>query len=315
MKEKDVGYYIFVVSDQEWQGNPTKAIDIFTSLISKNLWGFGERTPNRKNIKENDQIVFYQAGSEGQKFLGTAIYVKQTTSKDGDNSLIDNPYVVILKDPDVWKESKDLHPLIQNLDFIVNKEKWGVYFQGGVKSISKRDYEVIVSGGREVKKSEDSDVEDQTEFVLEKYLQEFIFTNWNKLNFKESLELYDDGQGNSAEQYPTSVGYIDILAKDKDNGEFVVIELKKGKESDKVIGQIQRYMGWIKKNLAKKGEEVRGIIIANSYDEKLIYALSVTKNIKLKYYNLKFSLEDGFKEGDELETKAKKGEIRLERKR
>jgi RecB family endonuclease NucS len=33
------------------------------------------------------------------------------------------------------------------------------------------------------------------------------------------------------------------------NGDFVVVETKKGKESDKVVGQIQRYMGWVKRNL------------------------------------------------------------------
>jgi len=74
-----------------------------------------------------------------------------------------------------------------------------------------------------------------------------------------------------------------------------VIETKKGKESDKVVGQIQRYMGWIKRNLAKNGESVRGIIVVNEFDGKakwLDYAVSVNDNIQLKYYEVKFVVRD-----------------------
>jgi len=89
-------------------------------------------------------------------------------------------------------------------------------------------------------------------------------------------------------EYDTkSAGRIDLLCIDR-NGDFVVVETKKGKESDKVVGQIQRYMGWITRNLAKNGENVRGIIIVNEFDEWLDYAVSVNDNIQLKYYEVKF---------------------------
>jgi hypothetical protein len=59
-------------------------------------------------------------------------------------------------------------------------------------------------------------------------------------------------------EYDTrSVGRIDLLCSDR-NRDLVVVETKKGKESDKVVGQIQRYMSWINRNLAKNGENVRG---------------------------------------------------------
>jgi RecB family endonuclease NucS len=76
------------------------------------------------------------------------------------------------------------------------------------------------------------------------------------------------------------------------NRDFVVIETKKGKESDKVVGQIQRYMGWINRNLAKNGKSVRGIIIVNEFDEWLDYAVSVNDNVQLKYYEVKFVVRD-----------------------
>jgi RecB family endonuclease NucS len=89
---------------------------------------------------------------------------------------------------------------------------------------------------------------------------------------EEGLELME-------KEYDTkNVGRIDLLCTDK-NRDFVVIETKKGKESDKVVGQIQRYMGWINRNLAKNGENVRGLIIVNEFDEWLDYAVSVNDNI------------------------------------
>ena len=51
-------------------------------------------------------------------------------------------------------------------------------------------------------------------------------------------------------------------------------------------------MGWITRNLAKNGEDVRGIIIVNEFDEWLDYAVSVNDNILLKYYEVKFEVGD-----------------------
>nr|QNO49179.1 endonuclease NucS [Methanosarcinales archaeon ANME-2c ERB4] len=104
--------------------------------------------------------------------------------------------------------------------------------------------------------------------------------------------LIEDGLELKGKEYDTrNAGRIDILCIDG-NGDFVVVETKKGKESDKVVGQIQRYMGWVKRNLAKKGKNVRGIIIVNEFDEWLDYAVSVNENIRLLYYEVKFAVRD-----------------------
>ena len=104
--------------------------------------------------------------------------------------------------------------------------------------------------------------------------------------------LIEEGLKLKGKEYDTrNVGRIDILCIDR-NGDFVVVETKKGKESDKVVGQIQRYMGWVKRNLAKEGENVRGIIIVNEFDEWLDYAVSVNENIRLLYYEVKFAVRD-----------------------
>ena len=124
---------------------------------------------------------------------------------------------------------------------------------------------------------------------MEKYLEEFIEANFNKIDFGAKLELYQDEES-SGRQYPTTVGNIDLLAIDKTNKEFVVMELKKGKGSDMVIGQILRYMGWVKENLVQHGESVRGIVIASERDERIQYALEMIPNVSLFLYRVSFEL-------------------------
>lgn len=72
-------------------------------------------------------------------------------------------------------------------------------------------------------------------------------------------------------QYPTEIGRIDLLAKNIKTGEYVVIELKRDRVADKVIGQCLRYMGWVHLNLSKN-KTVKGIIVANKIEPELEYA-------------------------------------------
>jgi len=137
----------------------------------------------------------------------------------------------------------------------------------------------------------DEMIENQNEFVLEKYLEEFIVTNFNAI-FKGKLKIYEDTEGNDGQQYSTDVGSIDILAVEKASNSFVVIELKKGRPSDQVVGQILRYMGWVKLNLCTDGQTVKGLIICRDPDPKLSYALAMTNNIDVQYYSVSFALRN-----------------------
>lgn len=127
---------------------------------------------------------------------------------------------------------------------------------------------------------------------LESMLEDFIVNNLSSL--ESNLKLFQDSDGIEGQQYDTEVGIIDLLCVD-DSNNFVVIEIKKGRESDRVVGQISRYIGWVKKNLALNGERVRGIIIVHkptsSYvkDEKLYYAVLSNPNIELRYYEIKLN--------------------------
>lgn len=112
-------------------------------------------------------------------------------------------------------------------------------------------------------------VQDQAEFVLEKYLEDFIVSNFEAI-FKKKLVLYSDPAGNPVgQQFETDVGPIDILAEDTSSNALVVFEFKKGRAADKVVGQILRYMGWAKENLCKPGQEVHGIIVCKGWNRSI----------------------------------------------
>ena len=105
------------------------------------------------------------------------------------------------------------------------------------------------------------DVEDAAEFAMEKHLEEFLIKNWSYTPLGKHYRIYEEGGEMIGQQYPSDTGPIDILAKSKDGKTWLVIELKKGRTSDVVVGQIQRYMGYVKEELAEPGQQVKGVII------------------------------------------------------
>ena len=116
---------------------------------------------------------------------------------------------------------------------------------------------------------------------MERDLEDFLINNLNLI--EEGLELYIDERGISGRQYQTDVGIIDLLCKNREA--FVVVELKKGRASDTVVGQISRYIGWVRENLSE-GHDVRGLIIVHDFNPKLKYAVLAHENLKLRYYEI-----------------------------
>ena len=134
------------------------------------------------------------------------------------------------------------------------------------------------------------DVEDATEFAMEKHLEEFLIKNWEHTPLSKHYKIYEESGEMIGQQYPSDTGPIDILAKSKDGKTWLVIELKKGRTSDAVVGQIQRYMGFVKDELAEPNQEVKGAIIGLEADSRLKRALSVTTNIEFYAYHIDFKL-------------------------
>jgi restriction system protein len=128
-------------------------------------------------------------------------------------------------------------------------------------------------------------LEENASFLLEKYLEEFLVGNWSKTPLGAHYNFIDN-------QVDTEiVGRIDILAESKDKTTLAVIELKLGRASDTVVGQVQRYMGWVHEHYAEPGQAVKGIIIGSEDDARIRYALKVAPNIEFMRYIIDFQLE------------------------
>jgi len=148
-----------------------------------------------------------------------------------------------------------------------------------------------------VKKEEDTETKMpviEHGFRLERHLQDFLIDNWERTELGQEWEIYrETGDEEAGFEYPTDAGRMDILARHKSRPEWLVLELKKDQSTDRVIGQILRYMGWVKKNLASPREEAKGLIISSDVDKNLQYALAVFPPgyIRVMCYRVQLFLE------------------------
>ncbi len=135
--------------------------------------------------------------------------------------------------------------------------------------------------------TEEEDTQDTGEFAYERDLRDFLARNLHLI--ESGLTLYSD-EGMSGVEFPAGGRFIDLLATDS-AGNFVVIELKVSKGYDRVVGQLLRYVNWIRQNLAESTQTVRGIIIAKRISEDLRLACSTLPDVSLLEYELSVSLK------------------------
>jgi len=137
----------------------------------------------------------------------------------------------------------------------------------------------------------EEDEESETCFALEYQLRDFIAQNISSIPFDGNrLRLYVDPTGRDGIEYPTDTGNIDILAIDEKSNSFVVFELKRARSPDRALGQLARYMGWVKETIGKD-KEVRGVIVSKTISNNLKYAALVVPNVTLFEYEVKFNLK------------------------
>jgi len=125
---------------------------------------------------------------------------------------------------------------------------------------------------------------------MEKHLEHFLVTNWDYPELGRDYDIYHDEGESVGQQYDTDTGAIDILAISKDQKTLLVIELKKGRASDAVVGQILRYMGYVQEILAEDDQAVKGIIIALDDNNRLQRALAMVPNVEFYRYQVSFRL-------------------------
>lgn len=286
-----MNHWIFIVTSID-QGHTSR--EIYRLRMEDRFWGLGERTPNRRNLKKGDRVVFY-IGLPEKVFGGTAqlasdsfqLTPEQIARYSHDRPHLEAGYGVRLSQIEVWDEPQPVEPLTSALDFIENEPYWYSYFQGGIRGITRDDYATIVRGFETT--SDKDSPESQVRFALEVHLEEFIYSNWSRIDWGAPLALFR-AEEQDGRQFPAGTWSIDFLAVDRDTDDLVVIELKRGQTSDATVGQVLRYIGWVRANLAEEDQQVRGIIVAAEIDEALRYALKGLPDITVQTYQVDFTL-------------------------
>jgi restriction system protein len=138
--------------------------------------------------------------------------------------------------------------------------------------------------------SEDVLCEDVSAFSMEKHLEDFLITNWANTSLGQQYDIFQEEGEFVGQQYQTDTGPLDILAISKDKKKLLVVELKKGRASDAVVGQTLRYMGYVMDELAAADQAVEGAIIALEDDAKIRRALLAAPNIRFYRYKVTFTL-------------------------
>lgn len=166
---------------------------------------------------------------------------------------------------------------------------------GTVCNISRADHteelEKLLAGSSAVTViSTDPTVEDAAAFVMEKHLEDFLVQNWSQTELGKKYDIYEEDGELVGQQYLTDTGPLDVLAISKDRKQLLVVELKKGKASDVVVGQTLRYMGYVQEELAEEGQSVVGVIIALEDDQRIRRALKMVPNIEFYRYQISFKL-------------------------
>ena len=137
------------------------------------------------------------------------------------------------------------------------------------------------------------DIEDPATFAMEQHLEAFLVANWDQTILAKEFAIYEEDGEPVGQQYATDAGPIDVLAISRDKKRLLVVELKRGRATDVVVGQVLRYMGYIKEQVAEPDQTVEGVIIAHEDDKKLRWALASVPSIAFYRYQISFKLIKG----------------------
>lgn len=216
----------------------------------------------RKRTKYNE---LYDASGKSIDCFTFGTIIKSSSSKAG--------YYLI---SDIDKLKEELKGL--NVTYVDYKSEldW-ISYLGRYKEISLEEIidKYIDSNTSDINalKNHFYDIEVDAEQIQNRLLEKEVESHYEKNLHEIDPNLEVVKKPYYGRQFSTHIGPIDLLCIDRSNNQYVVLELKRGKTSDETVGQVLRYMGWVKENLSK-GDTVKGIVIGDSHDKKFDFALS-----------------------------------------
>jgi hypothetical protein len=139
----DKTYLCFITSDGD-----REAKDIFDERIKKNLWPIYHRTMQFRKVKKNTEVIFYLAGTgnSSQNFIAKATVDKIIDPKERKNSSSGKvKFFATFKNYKKFKSQINVRENLDDLTFIINKDKYGLSFQGGVTEMDETSYNYLIN--------------------------------------------------------------------------------------------------------------------------------------------------------------------------
>lgn len=290
----DRNYFLIQVSGREskhksdaetWAEEP-----LDYNFYRNNSWHKGEGgSRDFKKIDEGDIAIFYWTGSVDRcpKQIRHIYEVEEVIEKrpSGEIGKPNQLELKLEKKLNRGLKFSKIRTWVDEGKFSKSMDKAGTY-GFNLTQVKESDYQEIINW------NENQEPEYEGFDLLEEHLREYLAEKGLQGIDKafSSFELYADDEGKKGELYKVPVGEIDLLYNNE-SGDFLVIELKKTEAtSDKVVGQLGRYVGWVREHLAENGS-VKGIIVCKNPSKRLKYAVKSMKNCELYTFSLRFNFE------------------------
>jgi hypothetical protein len=130
-------FWIFVMV--EYNDYNMSILDTIKKVGQEKTWRIGARTANKLKIQKGDNILVYTSGEGNREFIASAKldsgYINEGRPNYGH---------VKLTEIKIFEKKIPLRSMINKLDFIKNKTRYGSHFQSGVITIGEKDYKKIV---------------------------------------------------------------------------------------------------------------------------------------------------------------------------
>lgn len=107
------------------------------------------------------------------------------------------------------------------------------------------------------------------------------------------LNIVTDKKGREVGSgYATGVGTIDLLARDA-RGALVVVTVAESGQGEEIVAEMLQRIGWVRKNVGKGKQKVRGIVVMEQVPKNLSYAAAaVADTIAFKTYWIALTFGD-----------------------
>jgi predicted RNA-binding protein len=150
-------HYVFTISGAV-QGQRIAAIELLRDRLSRCVWPLNRLTPHQSKFQRGDRVLFYIAGGrepeQGHIVALSEISGERFVSERRDARFpgwigVPEPplYDVPLNQSEWFTKPVSVRHVLNRLTFIRNRKAWGTYFQGGVRRIPAKDFELIISLG------------------------------------------------------------------------------------------------------------------------------------------------------------------------